>query len=239
MNSQIVTLPLEDPFDIPENIVVDIFNSKFSDDETDNIITSFVYLRNIEYSGKIDFSTASYQQKEKLLQLYLTRDIKDLKLEQLDFTLFKLFLINDNFEDLDKQSILNKDEIKLFAENNFDILANLECFIHSIPYYVLSLDKSEIIPQDLKDVSNIEKTDDLLDSYECALNLLKYRYADLMMFLPTELLPFRTKAIYWNKYFYYDNYELADLTCGSIFSTIYSEAVQSIANDKEELLQSK
>jgi len=44
-------LPFDNPFDLDEHITVDILKSKFSEDIDENLETSFIYLRNIDYMG--------------------------------------------------------------------------------------------------------------------------------------------------------------------------------------------
>lgn len=78
---KVVSIPLEDPFDIPENVVVDLKSTKFANSFDDNISTAFIYLRNIEFAGPIDFSKFSTEEKLEMLKLYMTRDIKDFNIK--------------------------------------------------------------------------------------------------------------------------------------------------------------
>ena len=62
---KVVSIPLEDPFDVPENIIIDLKSAKFADDFIENISIAFVYLRNIEFAGEIDFSKFTTDEKIK------------------------------------------------------------------------------------------------------------------------------------------------------------------------------
>ena len=85
---KVVSIPLEDPFDVPENIIIDLKSAKFADDFIENISIAFVYLRNIEFAGEIDFSKFTTDEKIEILKLYMTRDLKDFNIKQLDYTIF-------------------------------------------------------------------------------------------------------------------------------------------------------
>ena len=61
---------------------------KFADDFIENISIAFVYLRNIEFAGEIDFSKFTTDEKIEILKLYMTRDLKDFNIKQLDYTIF-------------------------------------------------------------------------------------------------------------------------------------------------------
>jgi hypothetical protein len=78
---KVVSIPLEDPFDIPENVVVDLKSAKFAESFDDNISTAFIYLRNIEFAGPIDFSKFSTEEKLEILKLYMIRDINDFNIK--------------------------------------------------------------------------------------------------------------------------------------------------------------
>ena len=85
---KVVSIPFEDPFDVPENIIIDLKSAKFADDFIENISIAFVYLRNIEFAGEIDFSKFTTDEKIEILKLYMTRDLKDFNIKQLDYTIF-------------------------------------------------------------------------------------------------------------------------------------------------------
>ena len=86
------SLPFENPFELPENCVVDFAASNFSEDFDENVRTSFIYLRNIEYTEKIDFSGLSFAQKTRVLELYLNRELRDLTINELDAEIFSCLI---------------------------------------------------------------------------------------------------------------------------------------------------
>lgn len=224
----VVTLPLENPFEVSDDVIVDIANSKFADEFDQNIITSFIYLRNIEFNGKIDFSNLDFDKKSKILRLYMLRDIKDLKLKQLDCTIFSLFFYNGEIPELIENCIFDNDEIVSFCNNNTDICSELFCQLISIPLYIMQLDKSKTFNMSF---DNIMSIDNMPMTYECMLQLLDYKYADVVMLMPKELYPFDVNQTIFNKIFYYDNATLADKVQCLAYSTLYSDVVRSILDE--------
>ncbi len=225
---KVVSIPLEDPFDIPENVVVDLKSAKFAESFDDNISTAFIYLRNIEFAGPIDFSKFSTEEKLEILKLYMTRDIKDFNIKQLDYTVFALYIGMHNGP---AEPILDEDELEQFKQKYNDIYIELLQLFISLPLFIISLDK-KILDCDFSEIKHV---DAMPNTYECMSMLLKYDEANLIMLLPSieELqLP---EQVFFDKVFKYENAQLADAVQNSTFSVLYDGMINVVANDKQLL----
>ena len=228
MGKDVITsgLPFDDPFNVPENCVVDFSNVNFSGNYQENVNTAFIYLRNIDFCGEIDFSHLSYEQKRTILTSYIRRDLKDLTIHQLDLAIFHMFFpsvgshVGYGFFDNDEES--------RFAHDNKDILDEIMTFIVSIPLYVMSLDENDIV--DRTDGA-IRHTDEIPASYECILGLLKYNYADAMCIMNQG--EGRIEPKFYDRLFRYENGTLADIVKNSLYSHIYRNILSIATNDSE------
>lgn len=222
MSKEVSSIPFENPFDIPEGAVADFASAKFSEDFIENTTTTFIYLRNIEYKGTLVFDGLSYEQKETVLRCYMLRDIRELAIKELDDVLFKIFLGN-MFEG--ETNFFTDNEIEKFISNNSGILNELHTFLRSVPLYVMSLDKSNTVdfdPESFKRDQNMPKT------YECAQQMIKNIFCDLLLFQPPEFSRFDCTPVFFDAVFKYDNGMLADLVQGSTFAMMYSRIVDKI-----------
>lgn len=226
---KVVSIPLEDPFDVPENIIIDLKSAKFADDFIENISIAFVYLRNIEFAGEIDFSKFTTDEKIEILKLYMTRDLKDFNIKQLDYTIFQLYT---EFENSEVKSILDSNEINQFKKKYESIYLELLQLIISLPLYVLSLDKN-ILQYDFSEIKHVSE---MPKTYECMCMLLKYDETNMLMMLPSVVdeaaLP---EKVFFDKVFKYDNSQLANVVQSSIFSILYDGMINVVANDKHVL----
>lgn len=227
---KVVSLPLADPFDIPENVVVDLHSATFSQDFDENIVTSFIYLRNIEYNGSIDFSKFSKDEKMRILKLYMERDLKDFNLKQLDYTIFYLFA--DFKKDNDIDFLLDEDERQEFKTANKELCDEMLQFIVSLPVYILSLDK-DILNCELGEIKHI---DSIPKTYECILMLFKYVELNVLMLLPT-LYADVPECVFFDKVFKYENSQLADAVQKTTFSYLYNGMLNEAANSQGILQQ--
>lgn len=227
---KVVSIPLEDPFDVPENIIIDLKSAKFADDFIENISIAFVYLRNIEFAGEIDFSKFTTDEKIEILKLYMTRDLKDFNIKQLDYTIFQLYT---EFENSEVKSILDSNEINQFKKKYESIYLELLQLIISLPLYVLSLDKN-ILQYDFSEIKHVSE---MPKTYECMCMLLKYDETNMLMMLPSVVVDEAAlpEKVFFDKVFKYDNSQLANVVQSSIFSILYDGMINVVANDKHVL----
>lgn len=219
----IYKLPFENPFEIPTDCIVNFAQTKFDSNFEKNINTAFIYLRNIDFSGKILFSDCTYEQRVKILKLYINREIKSLKIKELDDEILKCFFIDD-FNMIESDYFSTNERINFISENK-EILFELFCFIKSIPVFILFLDKNKII--DFK-INQFKIADEkiILNIYQCALSLLSEKVSSFLSFIPEEAFRFNNVKIqYYPTLFKYDNFELADLTNNLIFSFLYQKCI--------------
>ena len=227
---KVVSIPLEDPFDVPENIIIDLKSAKFADDFIENISIAFVYLRNIEFAGEIDFSKFTTDEKIEILKLYMTRDLKDFNIKQLDYTIFQLYT---EFENSEVKSILDSNEINQFKKKYESIYLELLQLIISLPLYVLSLDKN-ILQYDFSEIKHVSE---MPKTYECMCMLLKYDETNMLMMLPSVVVDEAAlpEKVFFDKVFKYDNSQLANVVQSSIFSILYDGMINVVANNKHVL----
>lgn len=214
-------LPLEDPFNIQSNLVIDFSKVDFSEEPEENIDTSFIYIRNISFNGGIDFSNLSFNYRSRILEKYIRRDIRDFSLKCLDCEIFNIFL--DGLIQNDYKCLFSREEIDNFKYKNKDVLDELYTFLISKLIYILSLDKSNLIDANFCD---IEHTEIIPCSYECALSLLKYDYSDILCISNEENI--HKKPLFYDKLFYYENERLADSVKTSLLSCIYRGVLTNI-----------
>lgn len=217
-------LPFDDPFNVPENCIVDFSCVTFSKDYQENVSTAFIYLRNIDFCGTIDFSNLTYEQKSLVLLSYIKRDLKDLMIKQLDHAIFRSFF--PNVVHRDEWSLFSEDESMRFHHDNKAILDEIRSFIVSVPLYVMSLDTNGDLDRTFVGITH---TDEIPTSYECILTLLKYNYSDALCI--TNQGEDRIEPRFYDRVFRYENGTLADIVRNSLYSRIYRNIISIATND--------
>lgn len=149
-----------------EGAIVDMSNLNYPlIDESENVKTSFIYLRNTDYQNiDLDFSKVSYDIKEQFLIFYLEGDI-EYSIKELSNTWIKILLKYKNIDE-DVCSILTDDEIKMFISNNESLVSNLEIFAYSLPLFSIS----RLDTEDFEfDFDTIKKTDYKFNANVCSI----------------------------------------------------------------------
>lgn len=226
------TIPFEDPFNVSDDVVISLAEATFSDDFEDNIETSFIYLRNIEYDGDIDFSDLTYSQKAKILDVYLNRDIKDLSIEKLDMTLFAILLKEEilalpEYSEVCEKSILTKQECKQYYEEHSVTINQLLQLIISIPIFVMSLDKSQTIDTKF----DVDNNDSDVVAYEAFCALSRHDLFDIIMLEPV-LCDIEIPPAFFTKVFVYEDAEVADIARHTVFAQFYSSTIDALIDHK-------
>lgn len=219
-----MTLPFENPFDLEENISIDILQSKFSEDRDENINTSFIYLRNIDYTGILDFSNYTYEQKEYVILKYFYRDIQELTLKQLDDTIMCFFCNSQIIQLYGIKSIFSDEEATIFISKHKLLLQEIESFLLSIPIYILSLGKEQTDQR--YDYSKVKHTANKIKTYQAILSLIKNSYFNIMLLTLSLDVKFNGEKLFYDAYFSYDNQVLADLVSQTTFSKLYAKVNQ-------------
>lgn len=139
-----ICLPLEtDVFENVDNIsekyILDPKEIHF-DDVEDQIETALIYIRNLQLNVDIDFSKSDYEMKKNWLIKYLTCDILlDDGIQQLDQSILTIFAN----EDIDLNCILSKEEVKLFRNENKELIEDCLQFLSSISSIIEILEKNK------------------------------------------------------------------------------------------------
>lgn len=219
-------LPFDNPFDLDEHIAVDILKSKFSEDIDENLETSFIYLRNIDYTGQLSFSEYSYDQKCYVFKKYITRTIQELSIRQLDDTLLSFLGSDELVAKYKITSIFTSDEQTRFMTENNDMLAGIESFISSLPIYLISLGKES--SNQNYDYEKISHTNSEFLQYNAILALFKYECFNILMILSSLFRRYNSSVYFYDRYFKYDNRVLADAMNNTTFSIIYSDIIENL-----------
>jgi hypothetical protein len=134
---------------------VDMSNLNFDVPEEKKKKYALTFLRNIGTNPKLNFDNCSYEDKEEYLKLYLSTDIEiSFKIFSDTWTNILTFYIDDNIY-LD--SILTKDEIIKFINNNKSFINKVRRLINSLPYYSMETYNTN---GDYIDMSNVPFIED-------------------------------------------------------------------------------
>jgi hypothetical protein len=196
-----------------ETAVVDMSQISFAEDADENYRIAMIYLRNINYSGKLDFSNVSYENKAKFLKKYITRDIKFLQLKELDYTILKLY--NTGFKNL--KSIFVGKEASKFKKENKELLDEMLQFILSLPLYIISRIKKETL-----DVTqNAKCIDTIPNSLDCVYSLLDYSELEALV------LSSNTEPCFYTEVFKEENNTLYSKVSKMAFASILDVLFES------------
>lgn len=221
-----MNLPFENPFDLSEDVTVDILKSQFSENLDENINTAFIYLRNIDYVGMLDFSDYTYEQKELVVMKYIERDIQELSLKQLDDSIMRFFCNCQVAEAYGVSSIFTDEEIQIFISKHKSLLQDIESFMLSIPLYILSLGKEQTDAS--YDYSKVKHCDKKLVFYQAVLSLIGNRCFNILLLTLSLDRKYGGEKLFYDAYFSYGNQVLADLVSKTTFSKLYAEVYREV-----------
>ena len=126
------SLPLND-----NNAVIDMSDLNFPVEKEKQNRTSLLYIRNTGLSANFDFTNCSFDDKSDFLLLYLNNNRLNIDIPIIVMTWVNILTYNRFDPHLD--SILTKDEIKLFYDKNQKIINELHIFFVSIALCSINL----------------------------------------------------------------------------------------------------
>jgi hypothetical protein len=202
-----------------KDIEIDMFNLKFDAPAEKLKYYAFVFLRNIGSKYNLNFDKCSYDDKEEYLKLFLTFDI-DIYSPLLASSWVEI-LNHDIDNNIYLDSILSKDEINKFIENNIDLVNKVRRLINSLSLYSVNRYGNE-----LNNISNegIETIDDTEVKVVNLWQLTKYD-SFILIFkttdeLPPELTPGNYTIFYDKNNSYNMNRIMENLPFFNILSTL-------------------
>ena len=131
----IITIPnIPDTLSTTDELVIDMSNLGFDCDISKKKFYAFIFIRNTGIKAELDFEKCSYEDKEEYLLMFMKSDI-EVKCPILASTWIEIISFDDS--EIYLPSILNKDEIKKFIDNNGEFVNNLKQFINSLPIYAM------------------------------------------------------------------------------------------------------
>lgn len=203
---------IKDMEDIAENgAIVDMSVVKFPGIETieENILTTFIFLRNTGFSVTLDYSKCSYEMKEQYLISYLRTDINN---DQKELTTTWLAICS-SYIDAEPifDSILTDSECKKFISNHKKFVHDVTRYVKSIPVfalYMMSLNNDKI------DISDIE----VIKKMPAGKNIDNLFFADKVGILAAH--EDNIQPAFYEDSFYEKNYELTDKLSSSYLFTI-------------------
>lgn len=171
----------------------------------DPIFTALIYLRNVNCNNLIlDFTDVTYENKEKILLLFLTEDIM---YDSGIFisTWYKIFFNYLN-ADIDCLSFLTADEIKQFISKHDTLISNALSLLYSAPLFLIYSLKNNFI-------DDVEK-DDSIPINSNLTNIIKNNnYIQLIYILQTSNIKYKN----FTKIFIQQNINLFDVLRTSLF----------------------
>lgn len=181
-------------------ITVDMSKLNFQCNEEKQIRSCFLFLRNTNLKANMNFNNCLYNMKESYLLFYMNGDM-DVNMKPLTETWIDILIhyLYGEKEEYDN-SILNKEEIKLFIDKNKSFIDEIYRFIISLPlvsmsFYFTHSNKSNCINMD-----DFEKTD-----YE-GINLLNFsNLLDNELFILLINPINDVKPLFYTKYFDINN----------------------------------
>lgn len=117
-----------------ESSFVDMSKLNFPCDQSKQIRSSFIFIRNTNIDLNLVFDNCAYEMKSSYLMFYLKGNINvDIPIMITTWIEILLFYDNGNDNNIVLPCILDKDEILLFIRENNDFVKELNRFISSIP----------------------------------------------------------------------------------------------------------
>lgn len=114
-----------------EEAVIDMSDLKFPCDESKQVRSSFIFIRNTDLDMNFDFEKCSYEMKEEYLLFYFKGNI-NVNIPVLSTTWLEI-LFHEYTGGITLQSILNNEEIEKFINRNGNYVNEIHRFIVSIP----------------------------------------------------------------------------------------------------------
>lgn len=163
-----ITIPIPEELlfgetDSLQNCILDISKIDFFDEELnkDLISNSLRYIRNMNLDVKYDFSSLSYEDKERWILEYINANLFDLNIKELNETVINL-LSSELISDI--TSILSQEEIDKFKIDHKDLLDSIIQFLVSLDvileYAIENAGNeqiTEIEPESIKKLKEVEE----------------------------------------------------------------------------------
>lgn len=197
---------MEEMDDICNNgAIVDMSSIKFPGiDESDQVRTSFVFLRNTGFDNvTLDFSTTSYDIKSNFVKEFITSDIV-IEYKGLAATLINLLSHMSNLPFRENNSIFNENELNKFVKENKELLSEVLQILVSLPLYAMN---RLSLKDKLYSMDDVEHTDKFIVKNNLK-HLFGYNAIPFIISSHQEIKP-----LYYDLLFREDNNELFEAFC--------------------------
>ena len=148
--------------EVCETTEIDMNNLNFPCDKSEQVNAAMLFIRNLDIHAKFIFDNCIYEFKEEYLVRYMTRKNFDIDIEILTSTWINILAYE--YGGTNQPSILTKDELSRFVENNDGIIFEMKRLLVSIPLVAMDFFRESLI-KDHRD-GNIDLSEFDVSSYE-------------------------------------------------------------------------